>query len=1274
MSSSRVEAELGACVRRQAVLRDLGRQALRADDDGALLSEATAAVADALDVAYCGAFERRPGTGEAVLRAGVGWPDDRTGQATVPTDSDSLAGEALTSAGSGAERADPQDGGPAPVAASGSATGIAVGVGPPDEPWGVLGAYAGTDREFTDRDAVFLENVANVLAPAVESRSADASRDGSTGHIEGTDVEEVYERVSDAFFALDDECRFTYLNQQAEQLLGASAEELHGEVVWDAFPEAVGTDLETHFRDAIDTQEPVSFERRSEPLDLWADVRVYPSETGLSVYVQDVSERKERERKLELFRTLLDHSTEDVLVIDPETGDYLDVNETACRRLGYAREEFLQLSVPDLQTELPDQEAWDSFVEDLRAEGTITFDGRHRRKDGSTYPVEVNGSYVELDREYVIAVARDASERKAHGQELEQYRALTQAANDVILTIDERSTIQSVNPAVEGVFGYEPEELVGESLTTLMSDDLSKRHLAALSQYLETGERSLDWDYIEVPGRRADGSTVPLSITFSEVTYEGERYFTGVVRDVTEMEEREQELRRKERRYEAVLEDPNILVGLLDPDGTVLDINETAMEYVDADLADVTGQPFWDTPWWGDGDDVRADVREWVERAGAGEYVEFEADLTRPDGERYAVSGHFRPVTNDDGDVVSIIVSNRDVTERKRRERELEESERRYRTLVEHFPNGAVGLVDEDLHYRMVGGHPTKVANMTAEEIQGQPVREALPQPLADELAPRYEAALEGESRGFDVELDDRIYQVQIVPVRDDDGDIFAALGLSQDVTERERTQRKLATSERRYRTLVEHFPNGAVGLFDEDLRYTVAGGEILEEIGAPPEEIVGQTVQERYPQELVDQLEPNFQAALDGKTNSFEIEFHDRHWMAHTLPVRDGDGDIFAGMMMVQDVTDRKRRQRALRERERELQQHTAYTDDIFDAIDDLFYVVDESGTFRRWNRSLSEVTGYDDAEIESMYPLEFVVEEDRETIATGMAEVFESGGTRVEATVSTKDGERVPMEFVASALENPDGERVLAGIGRDITMRKERERQLQESNERLEQFAYAASHDLQEPLRMVSSYLRLIERRYADELDDDGREFIEFAVDGADRMREMIDALLQYSRVDTRGDPFEPVDLNAVFADVREDLRMKLDEHDAELTVEELPTVEGDGGQLRQLFQNLLDNAVDYSGDAPPRVQVSAERRGDEWRLAVSDEGIGIDPDDADRVFEVFQSLHPTDEHEGTGIGLALCERIVERHGGDIRVESEPAEGSTFSFTLPAVGDDDE
>ncbi|RQG99003.1 ATP-binding protein [Natrarchaeobius oligotrophus] len=251
------------------------------------------------------------------------------------------------------------------------------------------------------------------------------------------------------------------------------------------------------------------------------------------------------------------------------------------------------------------------------------------------------------------------------------------------------------------------------------------------------------------------------------------------------------------------------------------------------------------------------------------------------------------------------------------------------------------------------------------------------------------------------------------------------------------------------------------------------------------------------------------------------------------------------------------------------------------------------------------------------------------------------------------------------------------LAGLGLGVrearTRTREREveevvERLRESNERLEQFAYAASHDLQEPLRMVSSYLQLLEHRYGDRFDEDGREFLAYAVDGADRMREMVDALLVYSRVDTDGASLSTVDLEEVLDDVIADLAVTIDENDAEITVENAPRVTGDETQLKQLLQNLVSNAIEYSDDEPV-IHVSAKRNGTNWILSVRDEGIGIEPADHERIFEVFNRLHTREDHPGTGIGLALCQRIVERHGGDIWVESAPGDGATFSFTLPTT-----
>ncbi len=282
------------------------------------------------------------------------------------------------------------------------------------------------------------------------------------------------------------------------------------------------------------------------------------------------------------------------------------------------------------------------------------------------------------------------------------------------------------------------------------------------------------------------------------------------------------------------------------------------------------------------------------------------------------------------------------------------------------------------------------------------------------------------------------------------------------------------------------------------------------------------------------------------------------------------------------------------------------------------------------------------------------------------------------------TTDGLRY-LSVNASLLEQVADEEkgVIISIWRDITERKkseqelqkaykkiqERTRELTRSNRDLEQFAYVVSHDLQEPLRMIVSYLQLLERRYKEKLDQDADDFIDFAVDGATRMQKMIDSLLAYSRVATYGKPFKTTDTSKLLEQTMANLSIAIEDSSAEITHDPLPKITCDEIQLLRLFQNLVGNAIKFRGTAPLKIHVGAERKDNEWVFSVRDNGIGIDPSHTERIFQIFQRLHGRAEYPGTGIGLAICKRIVERHNGRIWVDSKPGQGATFYFTIPII-----
>ena len=350
-----------------------------------------------------------------------------------------------------------------------------------------------------------------------------------------------------------------------------------------------------------------------------------------------------------------------------------------------------------------------------------------------------------------------------------------------------------------------------------------------------------------------------------------------------------------------------------------------------------------------------------------------------------------------------------------------------------------------------------------------------------------------------------------------------------------------------------------------------------------------------------------------------------------------------------------------------------------IIDHSPNIISLMDREGRYLMVNRATTELLGCSEADLVGKTFAEVLPHETATLFMERLRIVLETQRVlQVEDSIPAPGGEHAYSTTLFPLYDDQGDIYAVGGLALDITARVRAEREvaryaaeLERSNQELEQFAYITSHDLREPLRMVKGYLDLLGRRYRDELDAPAREFIDYAVDGAERMQEMIRALLRLSRVGTRGQAFALADVEDILARTLKALSRSIADAGAEVTHDPLPTVMADGAQLTQVLQNLIANGIKFCReDVPPRVHVSVQRKEGEWVFAVVDNGIGIDPEQADRLFQIFQRLHTRDEYEGLGIGLALCRRIVERHGGRIWVESEPGQGATFYFTLPDRG----
>lgn len=599
------------------------------------------------------------------------------------------------------------------------------------------------------------------------------------------------------------------------------------------------------------------------------------------------------------------------------------------------------------------------------------------------------------------------------------------------------------------------------------------------------------------------------------------------------------------------------------------------------------------------------------------------------------------------------------------------ESFRRAARILESITDAFFAL-DREWRFTYVNKEAERLLGKSRGELLGRNIWEEYREAVGSAFHREYHRALEeqrtAEFQAFYPPLD-AWYDVRAFPSED---------GLSvyfRDVTERRRAEETLRDREAKLSALLESTTD-PIAIKDVEGRILLvnrAGAAVLRK---SPEDLIGRRPEELIPPDLAAEVRVDDARVLEsGAPHTFEnrvpLPEGERVFLVSKSPYRLGDGSVGGVISISRDITERKQTENALRELNEMLQT-------LIQASPLAIVAIDREGKVMLWNPAAERTFGWTEAEVLGR-PMPFVPEEKRKE-----HQALRERALRGERLVSVeverrrKSGSLIPISVSAAPLQGADG--VLQGVvsfAEDVTERVEARKKLQayaheleRSNAELQAFAHIASHDLQEPLRKIRAFGDRLQRFHADRLGPEGRDYVDRMIGAAGRGQTLINDLLAYSRVTSKAEPFRAVDLGEVARAVTTDLEVRTRETGGIVEIGALPSVEADPTQMRQLLQNLIGNALKYHHvGVPPVVQVSGGALPSDnlVEIVVEDNGIGFEPEHAERIFDVFQRLHGRDEHEGTGVGLAICKKIVERHGGQIRAEGRPGQGAKFTATLP-------
>ncbi|MBN1167200.1 MAG: PAS domain S-box protein [Methanospirillaceae archaeon] len=818
------------------------------------------------------------------------------------------------------------------------------------------------------------------------------------------------------------------------------------------------------------------------------------------------------------------------------------------------------------------------------------------------------------------------------------------------------------------------------------------------------------WDF---KGRfiKPSGDTIWFNALARPTIHGTKTIYSGIILDITGWKTAEEEVRQKEEKYRTILENIQDVFYRSDHNGNLIMISPSGASLLGYDSFEemlglsIAGQIY-------ENQEDRTAFLEKMKEAG---FVQnYEVRLKRRNGTVVTVSTNSHFYYDSDNNIRGVEGIFRDISEMKKAEESIRASETLYRAIFDNT-GAATIIISPATTILLVNSGWEKLTGIPREAQEHMISWTSFVDPKDVEWMRQYHY-----DRRKDPLSVPRVYECRVIDSEKKihfcivNVDIIPGTGNSVasfvDITELKQAENALRENEYNTCEIIRGSPIPQF-VIDRDHNVTQWNKALEEYSGIKASEVLNTNQQWRafYTQErpcmadllLEGQIEkiPQWYAGKFLKsplikdayeaTDFFPSMGLSGTWLHFTAaPIRDKNGETIGAVETLEDVTRQKKVEEEIKESKERLNA-------VIQGSPIPQFVIDRDHRITQWNRALEEYSGIKTSEVlNTNQQWRAFYTQERPCMADLLLEgqienipQWYEGKFLKSALI--KDGYEATdffpsmgpsgtwLHFTAAPVRDEDG-MIIGAVEtlEDVTRQKTAEEQivkkadaLTRSNAELEQFAYIASHDLQEPLRMIASYLQLIERRYKGNLDTDADEFIEYAVNGAKRLQNMINGLLDFSRIQTRGRPFERTDCETLLKDVITNEKIVLQETGATITHENLPMVWGDASQLTRVFQNLIENAIKFRGDEPPIIHVSAKNEDNYWIFSVKDNGIGFDPEYKDKLFILFRRLHNINI-SGTGIGLAVCKRIVERHGGKIWVDSAPGMGSTFSFSIPVTG----